>query len=65
MAGAVGWDKIVDPDSSFDQYVDKPSQTDKVEKMTFILNILSNNTAQIFWKAVYFNVWNFSLYLVG
>lgn len=65
MAGAVGWDKIVDPDSSFDQYLDKPSQTDKVEKMTFILNILSNNTAQIFWKAVYFNVWNFSLYLVG
>lgn len=65
MAGAVGWDKIVDPGSSFDQYLDKPSQTDKVEKMTYILNILSNNTAQIFWKAVYFNVWNFSLYLVG
>jgi hypothetical protein len=48
LAGAVGWDKIVDPGSSFDQYLDKPSQTDKVEKMTFILNILSNNTAQIF-----------------
>lgn len=63
MAGAVGWDKIVDPDSSFDQYLDKPSQIDKVEKMTFVLNILSNNTVQIFWKAVCISMYEISHYI--
>ena len=45
LVGAGGWNNM-DPDSSFDQYLDKPDKIDKVKKMTFILSTFFNYAVQ-------------------